>query len=261
MAMVRRQCARARKLARQLLWECGIDDPSKIDPGKIAAHLKIKVIDGPLDGPTAHICRNGDRAVMRVSDAIVQPGRRNFTIAHELGHYVLGHRIASGDELEPTERTPYQEREADVFAAELLMPEDFVAPHVAMPATLATVRTIVDTFRTSIVAAARRYVEMTDASCALVFSKDGHIVWAKHSRSFPGRIPHQMRIGRGTIAFDHQAANTNVLDENERVVSASAWFAAGTVPSGCVSLVENAELVPEPGWGGVVSLLITLAEA
>jgi hypothetical protein len=194
---------------------------------------------------------------MRVSDAIVQPGRRNFTIAHELGHYVLGHRIASGDELAPTERTPYQEREADVFAAELLMPEDFVARHVAMPATLATVRTIVDTFRTSIVAAARRYVEMTDASCALVFSKGGHIVWAKHSRSFPGRIPHQMRIGHGTIAADFHAANTNLLDETERFVPTSAWFATGNAPA--ARLVEHAAIVPEPGWGGVLSLLAVQA--
>lgn len=255
MTVVRRQHARARKLARQLLWECGIDDPSKIDPAKIAAHLKIKVIYGPLDGPTAHICRNGDRAVMRVSDAIVQPGRRNFTIAHELGHYVLGHRISSGDELAPTERTPYQEREADVFAAELLMPEDFVSRHVAMPATLVTVRSIVQTFRTSIVAAARRYVELTDRSCALVFSKDGHVVWAKHSRSFPGRIPHQIRIARGTIAADFHAANTNALDETERVVPTSAWFAIGNAPVACTSFVEHAELVPEPGWGGVLSLL------
>lgn len=253
MVMVRRQYARARKLARQVLWECGIDDPSKIDPLKIVAHLNIVVIYGPLDGPTAHIFRNGDRAVMRVSNTIVQAGRRNFTIAHELGHYVLGHGIASGPELVPTDRTPYQEREADVFAAELLMPEELVAPHIAMPASLATVRSIGDTFRTSIVASARRYVELTDQSCALVFSKDGHVVWTKHSRSFPGRIPHQLRIGRGTIAADFHAANANTLDEKERVVLASAWFAAGNAP--VASLVEHAELVPEPGWGGVLSLL------
>lgn len=255
MAMARRKYARARRLARRLLWECGIVDPSKIDPERIAAHLKIRVIYGPLDGPTAHIFRNGDRAVMRVSDTIVQPGRRNFTIAHELGHFVLGHGIASGPELAPVNRTLFQEREADVFAAELLMPEEFVAPHVAMPASLATVRSIADTFRISIVAAARRYVELTDTSCALVFSKEGHVVWSKQSRSFPGRIPQQMRIGRGTIAADFHAANTNVLDNTERVVPTSAWFAAGSAPVGCASFVEHAELVPEPGWGGVLSFL------
>lgn len=255
MTVVRRQCSRARELARRMLWECGIDEPSKIDPLVLVGRLGIIVIYGPLDGPTAQIFRHGDRAVMRVSDAIVQIGRRNFTIAHELGHYVLGHRIPSGLELAPTGRTPYQEREADVFAAELLMPEELVAPHVAMPASLAAVRSIGDTFRTSIVAAARRYVELTSASCALVYSKDGRVVWSKYSRSFPGRIPHQIQIGRGTIASDCHAANTNVLDDTERVVPGSAWFAARIAPAGCESLVEHAQVVPEPGWGGVLSLL------
>lgn len=88
----------------------------------------------------------------------------------------------------------------------------------------------------------------------LAFSKAGRVVWTKHSRSFPGRIPHQIRIGRGTIASDYHAANANVLDETKRVVPARAWFAPGNAP--CASLVEYAELVvPEPGWGGVLSLL------
>lgn len=46
-------------------------------------------------------------------DRITNEGRRNWTIAHELGHVLLGH----------TELNKATEREADAFAAELLMPE------------------------------------------------------------------------------------------------------------------------------------------
>ena len=46
-------------------------------------------------------------------DKITNGGRRNWTIAHELGHVLLGH----------TELIRLTEREADAFAAELLMPE------------------------------------------------------------------------------------------------------------------------------------------
>lgn len=53
-------------------------------------------------------------------------------------------------------------------------------------------------------------------------SKGGRVVRAKYSRSFPGRIPHQIQIGGGSIASDFHAANTNVLDDIERVVPASA---------------------------------------
>lgn len=87
------------------------------------------------------------------------------------------------------------------------------------------------------------------------YSEHGRVVWARHSRSFAGRIPAQIRIGPGTIAADVGAANTNTLAETMRVVPASAWFAAGHVPGGCASFVEHAQVVPEPGWGGVLSLL------
>ncbi len=49
-------------------------------------------------------------------DRIKNNGRRNWTIAHELGHVFLGH----------TELTKITEREADAFAAELLMPESVI---------------------------------------------------------------------------------------------------------------------------------------
>lgn len=53
--------------------------------------------------------------------------RRRFTIAHEIGHYVLHPgrpRMERGGHV--TEAGRLEEREADVFAAELLMPEALV---------------------------------------------------------------------------------------------------------------------------------------
>ena len=53
--------------------------------------------------------------------------RRRFTIAHEIGHFVLHPELARPERGgEVTEAGRVQEREADAFAAELLMPEDLV---------------------------------------------------------------------------------------------------------------------------------------
>ena len=46
-------------------------------------------------------------------------GFKNFTVAHELGHWVLHRNSIS-------KRSPEIEREADLFAVYLLMPETFV---------------------------------------------------------------------------------------------------------------------------------------
>ncbi len=65
------------------------------------------------------------------------PGRRRFTIAHEIGHLVLHvprfHKVfydrpADIQEIEeaPAAELPRREREANVFARELLMPEALV---------------------------------------------------------------------------------------------------------------------------------------
>jgi Zn-dependent peptidase ImmA (M78 family) len=63
----------------------------------------------------------------------LRPEVRRFTIAHELGHHTLHRDMGilfrdhplSGAEMEDRHRKP-EEREADLFAAELLMPEKLV---------------------------------------------------------------------------------------------------------------------------------------
>ena len=90
MAVLRRPFERARRLAREVLCECGMDEPSKIDPFTIVGRQKIEVIYARLDGASARIFRHGDRAIIRVSDQIVQLGRLRFTIAHEVAHFLLG---------------------------------------------------------------------------------------------------------------------------------------------------------------------------
>ncbi len=57
-----------------------------------------------------------------VNAALVRP-RMRFAAAHELGHYVLGHE---GDFFCPFNRYAAPEREANCFAAALLMPATVV---------------------------------------------------------------------------------------------------------------------------------------
>lgn len=56
----------------------------------------------------------------RADELNTNVGLRNFTIAHELGHWVLHRNLSIG------ERNQQMEREADKFATYFLMPEEFV---------------------------------------------------------------------------------------------------------------------------------------
>ncbi len=73
---------------------------------------------------------NGQNYIM-INAAISNDGRRNFTIAHELGHYTLEHHLHSGNLfcsndgiMEEGSAALVIEREANYFATCLLMPEE-----------------------------------------------------------------------------------------------------------------------------------------
>lgn len=254
--MARSLYERARRLARDVHRECGADEPHRIDPFAIVGRRNIAVRYGKLEGATARIFHCDGRAVIRISDSIVQEGRLRFSVAHEVGHLLLGHTIPSQREVDgkvPAPYSRYQEREADVFAAEHNMPEALVRPYCDVACVAAdAVRTIAHTFRASIVASAVRYVELSRTPSAVAYSECGRVLWAKHSRTFPARIPRQMTLGPDSLASEYHARG--VLDTSVRVLAGHAWFGSMSRVAD-QTLVEHAELIPEPGWGGVLSLL------
>jgi Zn-dependent peptidase ImmA (M78 family) len=102
-----------------------------VDPGDIARSLGVRLI--PMGEEKAcdysgyfRLEADGRPTVYyNVSDHSV---RRRFTVAHELGHYVLGHEDAPRDlpsQFGASVSSPI-ERAANQFAAELLMPAEAV---------------------------------------------------------------------------------------------------------------------------------------
>jgi Zn-dependent peptidase ImmA (M78 family) len=90
-----------------------------VNLGVICDWLDVEVYAMPCDSFGAMFsCHSGKRCLLVNSKLPV--GRFRFSIAHELGHFLLNHEpLAHIDE----KRSPRLEREADVFASELLLPE------------------------------------------------------------------------------------------------------------------------------------------
>jgi Zn-dependent peptidase ImmA (M78 family) len=123
-----------------------------------------------------------------------RPERRRFTIAHELGHFVMplhgaNAQCAKADMRVLTTQDPNRAREAEAnrFAAALLMPRELFirdirrlgAPEVEHVVKLA------GDYGVSKEAAVRRYTDLCDDPCAVIFSQNGVAGHIYRTGSFP----------------------------------------------------------------------------
>ena len=110
--------------------------------------------------------------------------RTRFSIAHELGHYFIPAHykyLRHGGESHPSSseyRTKVQmEREADTFAANLLLPTHLVKPIIDKGITLKRLDEVARDFQASLLCTTIRAVRLSDEPCAVVGIRDGAIAW------------------------------------------------------------------------------------
>ncbi len=121
---------------------------------------------------------------------IQHPGRARFTVAHELGHYMLHRQDAGRDGFEcgTTDRLRYDtgytvlEEEADAFAACLLMPaHDFRRQVDNEPFGFDLLGHCANRYGVSLTSSVLRWLDVTSKRAIAVFSEDGYMHWAKSS--------------------------------------------------------------------------------
>jgi hypothetical protein len=155
-----------------------------VDPFAIASGRGIVVEPKDCEGGVSGmLLRHGENYGIVYSRSIKNEGFQRFSVAHELGHYFLPdhpmqifrdspiHRSSAGYNVVSS-----VEREADDFAAGLLMPSRLIKREiVGKKDGLAGIEAIQVKCRTSLVASAIRYIDVTSAPAAVVVSKNDHI--------------------------------------------------------------------------------------
>jgi hypothetical protein len=133
--------------------------------------------------------RSGEWGIL-YNSAIKSSGRINFTLAHELGHYLL-HRHLSGDPIFCGKRDMWKwesaygqmEAQANEFASYLLMPlDDFRAQlqGLARP-NVQFFEQLRGRYDVSVTAVILKWLEITDLRAMIVVGRDGFIDWARSS--------------------------------------------------------------------------------
>lgn len=120
--------------------------------------------------------------------------RGRFTLAHELGHYFIeNHRMGLVNgllkphgSLNRKKQSERIEREADYFAACLLMPEkDFKKEVQGKKFDFSVLEYLKNTFNVSLTAAALRYKDVGNNEIMVIYAVDGKIIWKFESERFP----------------------------------------------------------------------------
>lgn len=120
------------------------------------------------------------------NESIRSRGRINFTLAHELGHYLL-HRemsavqtMCSNNDMRNWKSEKGQiEAQANTFASFLLMPlDDFRAQLKLGEITLEFMQTLRKRYDVSLTAVILKWLQITEKRAMIVIAKDGFIDWA-----------------------------------------------------------------------------------
>jgi Zn-dependent peptidase ImmA (M78 family) len=165
------------------------------------------------------------RGIIAVRETIPEPVSKRFTIAHEIGHYVLpGHDVdcsvcTEKDVSLLRKNVAEFEREANQFAAELLLPAEQVKKIAKDRGTsMDTCKFISKAFDTSLTAAAVRCIELSDSVAALVESRNGVVRRFKRSRRCKYFITTNKELGSQSLAKQLSEAG-----EREKVGRVPAW--------------------------------------
>jgi hypothetical protein len=241
--------------ARTFIESFGSDCGSRLDAiaktiGLTVEELPAKTFDGALlrvaGKPLGKVVLNRD---------IREEGRKLFTLAHEIGHYVLPTHAKSGAVCRTREvqnwapGLPDSELEANRFAAEILMPRDVISPRLRMEPSFRVVRLIAQLCHTSLTASAYRLVGLSSYRIAMVWSTTGSRIWYKPSDEF-GRA-----VEIGPVSPDSFAADCfrgRAVPDHPESVPATAWLYDNKLIEGARLLEES---VPVSYYDSVLSLL------
>jgi Zn-dependent peptidase ImmA (M78 family) len=231
--------------------------PPKADLEDIATKLGLKIVEvdsKSFDGALLRSSRNLSGRIL-LHRGIREVGRRRFTIAHEIGHFLIhsDRRIPCSPRLIEgwKENQPKPEREADSFASELLLPTADVIQRVGNRwPSLDPIFDLADHFGASLMAAARRFCDVATQACAVVWTSEGKVRWFHGSANFAHFIEVGRDIDPDSVAYRAYEGKTlpNVMEE----VPAEAWIKS-------YWLKENATVseqsISMPFYRGCLSLI------
>jgi len=225
----------AESTADHVLERLGIYNPDDLLLlNEIVYERGLIIRECPMVGSEARLlCGLGKPIISVSSSPTINPQRRRFSIAHELGHFELHrgknliHNCTPRDIHESqSNSTTNDEIEANQFASAFLIPARFVErPFSEKEPSFTLISEWAKRLDTSLTSTALRFTSFTNEPVAVIYSEKGVIKYFQSSKEFNdlGVFPdvgNLVRINTGAKKLFDGYENLNQWQE----VRAASWF-------------------------------------
>ncbi|HBJ1649206.1 ImmA/IrrE family metallo-endopeptidase [Clostridium botulinum] len=197
-----------------------------IDLTKICEKLDIRINYEPLYSIEALlIISSGKKNIIIDNSRSLYPQRERFTIAHEIGHYIIPwhENLQQCDKIVNFESNDEVEKQANDFASELLVPKSNLLEDIKdKKVTLSLIKSLAKQYDVSLVVMARRVLEYTDTEAVvLIYYSNGKKYIQMKSKTFK----EELKDGRITKSSAHKLLTSyNTSAEIKDVLESSIWF-------------------------------------
>lgn len=219
---------RAEGAAFRLHQKLRVKRPGQLDFEDVAMFRNVLVKEGKVNGSMARLVRANDEGIIRISTRLKEPGARNFAICHELGHWELHENesqtfLCTAEKLSDYRADP-MEAEANIFAAELLLPKFLFRPKIeGVDPSLGLLGEIADDFKASLTATAIRFMHLTKRDCIVAYISEGRVAWSWQKENLKRAfLRRDQTIQPGSLAWELSNNGATSLEPDS--VSPETWF-------------------------------------
>ena len=259
-----RQKSLARQAEQLLQDESLLELPVDLEALAQTRRIFIQAMDSAEEGVSGMLLRHGDTFGILYSTRILNIGFQRFSIAHELGHFFIDGHLDQipFDGNKHSSRAGFvssdsYEREADHFAAGLLMPTTLVRGVIDEESEgLCGIEAVQQKADTSLTAAAIRYIGLTDVAAAIIVSRNGRVDYCFMSEAMES-LREITWLRKGTL-IPSDTVTESILDKSEEEqlearaegeVDITTWF------GGRRSVTAWEEVIGLGSYGRILTVL------
>lgn len=209
--------------ASDLRKELGVDDQQPINLDQLSKFLDIRVKIASLRPNILGACKVvGLNKLIAISDKVTHPEQKRFLLSHEIGHAVVHNGIHNcrANDLKMWLSVKDKEKEANQFAAQLLLPEDIVYHKLrTQDVSFELAEELSHIYGISLTSCIIRLLEMSDENAVLFYQKGDSIIWSY----FASECRIQAKTGK--VDLDSLSYHTSITRPHlKNYVDPGIWF-------------------------------------